>query len=195
MYRKHHNGQLSIEDFHVPFGGTLDPDNRWVIFSSLMPWEELEETYAPQFNPTTGAPAKPVRLAFGALFIKQRLGLTDEETVEQIRENAYMQFFLGFVKRHRKLSHFRHRKLSHPGAGLGPRSRSCSALAALAVSLLSHCFRGWLRWLSSVVDAGGAVPPQTSLAGVGGGRPPMPDEEEPPACGRNRPALRFSLSR
>jgi hypothetical protein len=46
MYRKHHNGQLSIEDFHVPFGGTLDSDNRWVIFSSLMPWEELEETYA-----------------------------------------------------------------------------------------------------------------------------------------------------
>jgi IS5 family transposase len=42
MYQKHHNGQLSIEDFHVPFGGTLDSDNRWVIFSSLMPWEELE---------------------------------------------------------------------------------------------------------------------------------------------------------
>ena len=97
MYRKHHNGQLSIEEFHVPFGGTLDPENRWVLFSSLMPWEELEATYAPQFSPTTGAPAKPVRLAFGALFIKQRLGLTDEETVEQIRENAYMQFFLGFA--------------------------------------------------------------------------------------------------
>lgn len=97
MYRKHHNGQLSIEEFHVPFGGTLDPENRWVLFSSLMPWEELEATYAPQFSPTTGAPAKPVGLAFGALFIKQRLGLTDEETVEQIRENAYMQFFLGFA--------------------------------------------------------------------------------------------------
>lgn len=53
-------------------------------------------TYASQFSPTTGAPAKSVRLAFGALFIKQRLGLTDEETIEQIRENAYMQFFLGF---------------------------------------------------------------------------------------------------
>ncbi|MEB3302430.1 MAG: hypothetical protein VKN56_10735 [Cyanobacteriota bacterium] len=76
MYRKHHNGQLSIKDFHVPFGGTLDPENRWVLFSSLMPWEELEATYAPQFSPTKGAPAKPVRLAFGALFIKQRLGLT-----------------------------------------------------------------------------------------------------------------------
>ena len=38
-----------------------------------------------------------MRLAFGALLIKQWLGLTDEETVEQIRENAYMQFFQGFA--------------------------------------------------------------------------------------------------
>jgi len=97
MYRKHHYGQLSIEEFHVPFGGRLDPENRWVLFSSLMPWEELGETYAPQFSPKTGAPEKSVRMAFGALFIKQRLGLSDEETVEQIRENAYMQFFLGFA--------------------------------------------------------------------------------------------------
>jgi IS5 family transposase len=97
MCRNCHNGHLSIQDFHVPFGGTLDPENRWVLFSSLMPWEELEATYAPQFSPTTGAPAKPVRLAFGALFIKQRLGLSDEETVEQIRQNAYMQSFLGFA--------------------------------------------------------------------------------------------------
>jgi hypothetical protein len=58
-----------------------------------MPWEELEETYAPQFRPTSGAPAKPARLAFGTLLIKQRLGLADEETVEQIRENPYIQFF------------------------------------------------------------------------------------------------------
>jgi IS5 family transposase len=62
-----------------------------------MPWEELDATYAPQFSPRTGAPAKPVRLAVGALFIKQRLDLTDEETVEQMRENPYMQFFLGFA--------------------------------------------------------------------------------------------------
>ena len=96
MYRKQNNGQLSINEFHLPFGGKLDPDNRWVLLSELIPWQELEETYAPQFNATIGAPAKPVRLAFGSLYIKQRLGLTDEETVHQIRENAYMQFFLGF---------------------------------------------------------------------------------------------------
>jgi len=97
MYRKHHNGQLSIEEFHVPFGGTLDPENRWVLFATLMPSDEIEEAYAPQFSPTTGAPAKPARLAFGALFIKQRLGLSDEETVEQIRENAYISFFLALL--------------------------------------------------------------------------------------------------
>jgi len=118
MYRKQHNGQLSIEEFHFPFGGTLDPENRWVLLSALMPWEELEETYAPQFSPTVGAPAKPVRLAFGALFIKQRLGLTDEETVHQIQENAYMQFFLGYAGYSNKASfypsmmvHFRKRFL------------------------------------------------------------------------------------
>ena len=44
MYRTQHNGQLSIEEFHLPFGGTLDPENRWVLLSALMPWEELEDT-------------------------------------------------------------------------------------------------------------------------------------------------------
>jgi IS5 family transposase len=38
----------------------------------------------------TGAPAKPARLSSGAFFIKLRFGLTDEETVEQIRENPYI---------------------------------------------------------------------------------------------------------
>jgi IS5 family transposase len=59
--------------------------------------DRLPGSTSPQFSPTTGIPAKPVRLAFGALFIKQRLGLTDEETMEQIRENSYIQFFLGYA--------------------------------------------------------------------------------------------------
>jgi hypothetical protein len=70
--------QLLIEEFYLPFGGRLDHENRLALLSALMPWEELQETYAPQFSPTVSAraPAKPVRLAFGALFIKQLLGLT-----------------------------------------------------------------------------------------------------------------------
>ena len=68
-----------------------------MLLEKLIPLQELEETYAPQFSANVGAPAKPVRLAFGSLYIKQRLGLTDEETVLQIQENHYIQFFLGFA--------------------------------------------------------------------------------------------------
>ena len=78
MYRKHLSGHLSIKEFHVHFGVTLDPDNRWVHFSSLMGKEELGVRYSPEFNPTTSAPANPVRLMFRALFVMRRLSLTDE---------------------------------------------------------------------------------------------------------------------
>jgi hypothetical protein len=37
MYRKQISGQLSINEFHLPFGGTLDRDNRWVLLSELIP--------------------------------------------------------------------------------------------------------------------------------------------------------------
>ena len=42
-----------------------------------------------------GAPAKPFRMALGALIIKERLRTSDEETVEQIKESPYLQYFLG----------------------------------------------------------------------------------------------------
>jgi hypothetical protein len=37
-----------------------------------------------------GAPAKNVPIALGALIIKERLGLPDEETVEHIWGNSYL---------------------------------------------------------------------------------------------------------
>jgi len=39
----------------VPFGGTLDPENRRVLLYYLIAWEELEGTYVPQFSHITGA--------------------------------------------------------------------------------------------------------------------------------------------
>jgi hypothetical protein len=49
---------------------------------------------AAQFCKDFGAPAKPFRMALAALIIKARLGLTDEELVEQIKENPYLHFFI-----------------------------------------------------------------------------------------------------
>jgi hypothetical protein len=42
--------------------------------------------YSAQFTPITGAPASRARLAFGTLFIMQRLCFSQEEIFEQIRE-------------------------------------------------------------------------------------------------------------
>jgi len=95
MYVFQSAGQLSIEEFYVPFGGKLDPGNRWVVLAVVIPWEPLENQYAPLFNAKTGAPAKPFRMALGALYIQQRLGVSDREIVELITESPYLQFFIG----------------------------------------------------------------------------------------------------
>ena len=88
---------MTFEKFFLPFGGKLRSDNRWVKMAKLIPWHEFEEIYARSFAGTgMGAPAKPVRIALGALIIKERLGTSDEETVQQIQENPYLQYFLGF---------------------------------------------------------------------------------------------------
>ena len=80
----------------IPFGVKLDEDNRWVKLAAIMPWDKIEELYARNFKGVKGQESKPGRLAFGALYIQSRLGITDEETVNQIRENPSMQYFCGF---------------------------------------------------------------------------------------------------
>ena len=96
MYR-HNQRQLEFEDFALPFAGKLRSDNRWVKLAKFIPWHEYEGSYRRAFkNSGMGPPAKSVRVALGALIIKERLGTSDEETVEQIRENPYLQYFLGF---------------------------------------------------------------------------------------------------
>lgn len=95
MYRTPTPGQLSFENFYLPFGGKLSQENRWVKLAEVIPWESTEAAYAEQFSDSKGAPAKSFRMALGALIIKEKLGTSDEETVQQIRENPYLQYFLG----------------------------------------------------------------------------------------------------
>jgi IS5 family transposase len=98
MYRKPHVNQLAFEDFVLPFGGNLCRDNRWVILAKQIPWTVVETAYAQQFSKEDmGSPAKSSRLALGALILKERLGVTDRELVEQIAENPYLQYFLGLT--------------------------------------------------------------------------------------------------
>lgn len=97
MYRKEQRKQREFENFHLSFGGRLSSDNRWVRLAKLIPWDQIEVRYAAKFRSRTGPPALIARIAVGSLIIKEKLQLSDEETVEQIRENPYLQYFLGYT--------------------------------------------------------------------------------------------------
>lgn len=95
MYR-HNEKQLTLVDFYLPFGGKLSASNRWVRLAKMIPWDQFEESYSSKLSQSGhGPPALSVRMALAALIIKERLGITDEECVEQICENPYLQYFCG----------------------------------------------------------------------------------------------------
>jgi len=95
MYGRQQYETKTPENFKNPFDGQLDAENRWVKMSKMIPWEEYEEEYAKNFTEEKGAPAKSFRMALGALIIKEMLGISDRETVEQIKENPYLKYFIG----------------------------------------------------------------------------------------------------
>jgi hypothetical protein len=97
MYRTEDKQQLAFKDFYLPFGGKLNPTNRWVQLAQLIPWEDLEEEYAAGSLLRAAKELRPLpfRTALGALIIKEKLGITDEETVMQIQETPYLQYLVG----------------------------------------------------------------------------------------------------
>ncbi len=50
MYRNTNDGQTSIYDFILPFGGHLKEDNRWVKLRELIDWEIVDEEYRRNFK-------------------------------------------------------------------------------------------------------------------------------------------------
>lgn len=84
-----------ISLFDTPLS-QLPKDNRWVKLGDSLPWDKLEKAYNKKLhNAQTGAGNKPARMVIGALIVKHRLGLSDTDTIETIRENPYMQYMLG----------------------------------------------------------------------------------------------------
>ena len=61
MYKTDDNSP-DIPNFYLPFGGNLEPKNRWVVYAKLIPWAAIEQEYKKKFKPK-GAPAKRERRA------------------------------------------------------------------------------------------------------------------------------------
>jgi transposase, IS5 family len=91
------NNQLTLDGFESPFEKKLNPENRWVRLSNALPWDDLVSIYRKHFpEKEMGRPDLNPRLVLGAIIIKHMCDLDDRETVEQISENIYMQYFLGY---------------------------------------------------------------------------------------------------
>lgn len=60
-----------------------------------IPWDKLANIYYRKMSDTQGAPSIDARMVIGAVIIKHMLNIDDREVVEQIKENIYLQYFVG----------------------------------------------------------------------------------------------------
>lgn len=89
--------QLTIEGFETPFERHLNPSNQWVVLAKLIPWDEICNAYKKAVGISlTGRKLLNPRIVLGALIIKHKCTLSDEDTIAYISENIYMQYFLGY---------------------------------------------------------------------------------------------------
>lgn len=98
MIRYTSNKQLKLELFESPFERGLDPENRWVKLASDLPWDEMASIYHRTMSSDQGAPGKDARVVIGAVILKHKLKLSDREVIQQIRENPYLQYFVGLER-------------------------------------------------------------------------------------------------
>lgn len=124
--------QLSLDLFRSSLQD-LDKSNRWVMLGDLLPWAEIEKRYNSKLNNAVkGAGNKPARLIIGAMIVKHKLSLSDEETIQMIQENPYMQYMCG-------LSEFTDEPVFDPSLFVTIRKRiSEQELNEMTVSLLKE---------------------------------------------------------
>jgi len=88
--------QLTLLGFDTPFDQKLYKGNRWVKMAHSIPWDSIVCYYDKLFSSTEGRPPISGRVILGSIFIKHLGDLSDRETIAQIQENMFMQYFLGY---------------------------------------------------------------------------------------------------
>ena len=81
MIRYKSEKQSAFSGFETRLERELDENNRWVRLAAAVPWDELAKGYYKKMSSKYGRPGKDARLVIGAVIIKHKLGLSDEETV------------------------------------------------------------------------------------------------------------------
>jgi len=88
--------QLILLGFETPFDQKLSQGNRWVKMAHAIPWDSIVCHYDKLFTSREGRPPISGRVVLGAIIIKHYLNLSDRETIAQVQENMFMQYFLGY---------------------------------------------------------------------------------------------------
>ena len=73
----------------------LDSNDPLIALADTINWEFFEDSFEKYYS-KEGRPAKPIRLMVGLLLLKQLKNLSDEEMIEQWKQNPYYQYFCGF---------------------------------------------------------------------------------------------------
>jgi transposase, IS5 family len=95
MFTYNSVNQLRINEFATNFEIEIDHKNRWVRYSSMIPWDELANEYVKCLSKDKGRPAVDARIVIGSFIIKHKYKISDIETIEMLRENIYLQYFCG----------------------------------------------------------------------------------------------------
>jgi len=73
----------------------LDSNDPLIALADTINWELFEDSFEKYYS-IEGRPAKPIRLMVGLLLLKQLKNFSDEEMIEQWKQNPYYQYFCGF---------------------------------------------------------------------------------------------------
>lgn len=96
MYHKEENKNISLMDFNQSFGVELNLDHKLVKIADMIPWEKFEDDYKSLFPSHTGRSSFSFRTAFATLILSAYTQSSDRKLCQQISENPYYQYFIGF---------------------------------------------------------------------------------------------------
>jgi len=89
-YERHQ--QISLFDFMIQ--NNLDPDHKLIQLSHKIDWDQIMDDLRRYYSPI-GRRAKRIRMMVGLHMLKHLYDRSDEQVVEELRENVYWMAFCG----------------------------------------------------------------------------------------------------
>ena len=81
--------------FKVMLRDIVSVKHELVLLRNAIDWDRFEKVLAPAYCADNGRPSIPVRMMVGLTFLKYMFALSDQEVLDNWRENPYWQYFCG----------------------------------------------------------------------------------------------------